>query len=258
MTEDDAATANIRSVVEDRGEKAPPPDRQLIEDLVVANRILDAHGVVDAFGHVSTRHDKASDRFLLSRNLAPAQVTEADLVEFHLDGTPVDANGRPVYLERFIHGEIYKFRPDVSAIVHSHAHSLIPFGVARGAALRAIWHMSGFLGADVPVFEIRETAGDATDLLIRSNELGTALARSLGDASVVLMRGHGATVVGPNLRLCVFRSVYTQLNAELQLRAATLGEVNFLTAGESDATARSVGSQVDRAWNMWHAAVQDK
>lgn len=258
MGDDDEITTNIRSIVDDRGEKAPPADSQLVNDLVVANRILDAHGVVDAFGHVSARHDKASDRFLLSRNLAPAQVTEADLVEFDLDGNPVDARDRPVYLERFIHGEIYKLRPDVNAIVHSHAHSLIPFGVARGAALRAIWHMSGFLGADVPVFEIRETAGDSTDLLIRSNELGIALAKSLGDASVVLMRGHGATVVGPNLRLCVFRSVYTQLNAELQIRAATLGEINFLTAGESHATSRSVGSQVDRAWNMWRAAVQEK
>ncbi|MGI9424304.1 MAG: class II aldolase/adducin family protein, partial [Hyphomicrobiaceae bacterium] len=150
----------IQTAVEDVGTPAPMADAALLDDVVTANKILFAHGVVDAFGHVSVRHDKNSERFLLARNLAPGQVTTNDIIEFDLDGQPVTARGRPVYLERFIHSEIYRARPDVMAVVHSHAHAIIPFGVAPGSALRPLWHMSGFLGTHVPVFEIRETAGD--------------------------------------------------------------------------------------------------
>lgn len=237
----------------DEGTPAPAPDPALLDDLVAANRILFDHGVVDAFGHVSVRHDRDPTRFLLARNMAPGLVTAADVVEFHLDGRPVTARGRPVYLERFIHGEIYRVRPEVMAVVHSHAPAVVPFGVVPSVPLRPIWHMSGFLGAGVPIFEIRDTAGEASDLLIRSNRLGEALARSLGDACVVLMRGHGATVVGPTLKLAVFRAIYTQVNAELQLRANALGPVTFLTPGEAAATTESVGSQVERAWALWRS-----
>lgn len=243
------------SVTPDRGEPAAAPSAELLRDLVTANRILFKHRVVDAFGHVSIRHDRDPQRFLLARNMAPALVTARDIVEFHLDGAPVNAGGRPVYLERFIHGEIYRARPDVAAVVHSHAPAVVPFGVSRSARLKPVWHMSGFLGLDTPVFEIRETAGDASDLLIRTNELGEALARALGQAGVVLMRGHGATVVGETLRQVVFRAVYTQVNAELQQRALQLGDVNYLSEAEATATAASVGSQVDRAWHLWKTEV---
>lgn len=241
----------------DRGSPAAAPSAELLEDLVVANRILFRHRVVDAFGHVSVRHDKDPERFLLARNMAPALVAAGDIVEFHLDGTPVNAGGRPIYLERFIHGEIYRARADVAAVVHSHAPAVVPFGVSRSVRLKPVWHMSGFLGPDTPVFEIREAAGDSSDLLIRSNELGDALAQSLGQASVVLMRGHGATVAAETLRQVVFRAVYTQLNAELQYHALQLGEVNYLSQGETAATTSSVGSQIDRAWNLWKREVEN-
>jgi ribulose-5-phosphate 4-epimerase/fuculose-1-phosphate aldolase len=235
----------------DTGTPAPPPAAALVDDLVAANRILYDHGVVDAFGHVSARHDKDPSRFLLARNMAPGLVTADDIVEFDLDGRPTNAAGRPVYLERFIHSEIYRARPDIGAVVHSHAPAVVPFGVVPSAALQPIWHMSGFLGQGAPVFEIREAAGDASDLLIRNPDLGKALAQSLGTACVVLMRGHGATVAGSTVREAVFRAVYTQMNAELQLQAEGLGPVTFLTPGESEATTASVGSQIDRAWTLW-------
>jgi HCOMODA/2-hydroxy-3-carboxy-muconic semialdehyde decarboxylase len=244
------------SVVSDRGESAGSPADELLDDLVAANRILFRHRVVDAFGHVSVRHDKDPNRFLLARNMAPALVGRDDVVEFHLNGDPVNAAGRAVYLERFIHGEIYRARPDVAAVVHSHAPAVVPFGVARGAVLKPVWHMSGFLGMQTPVFEIRQTAGNGSDLLIRSNELGVALAESLGESGVVLMRGHGATVVAESLKLVVFRSIYTQMNAELQFQAMQLGEVNYLSEEETLATTKSVGSQVDRAWNLWRQEIQ--
>jgi len=250
-----AAGAAPAGVAADRGTPAAAADPQLVDDLVLANRILFRHRVVDAFGHVSVRHDKAPDRFLLARNMAPALVASGDIVEFHLDGAPVDAGGRSVYLERFIHGEIYRARDDVMAVIHSHAPAVVPFGVSRAASLKPVWHMSGFLGLDTPVFDIRDAAGDATDLLIRTGDLGAALARTLGGASVVLMRGHGATVVAETLRLAVFRAVYTQLNAELQFQAIQLGKVNYLTEGEAAATTVSVGGQVDRAWNLWRSEV---
>jgi ribulose-5-phosphate 4-epimerase/fuculose-1-phosphate aldolase len=225
----------------------------LIEDLVDANRILFHQNVLDGFGHVSARHPERPDRFLLSRNMAPALVQAADVLEFDSDGAVVRPDGRSVYLERFIHSEIYRARPDVAAIVHAHSASVIPFGVVRGVRLGAVCHMCGFLGAGAPIFEIRDFAGDGSDLLIRDLGLGAALASSLEDAPVVLMRGHGVTVVGSTLRQAVFRAVYTEVGARLQAEASRLGPVTFLTPAEAAATARTNDTQINRAWDLWRA-----
>jgi ribulose-5-phosphate 4-epimerase/fuculose-1-phosphate aldolase len=223
----------------------------IIEDLVAANHILFAQGVVDGFGHVSARHPGRPERFLLARSMAPGLVGPADILEFALDGTPVEADGPKPYLERFIHGEIYRARPDVMAVVHSHSPAVIPFGVVPDAPLRPICHMSGFLGDAAPVFEIREAAGPASDMLIRTPGLGAALADRLGTASVVLMRGHGSTVVGADLRQTVFRAIYTEVNAKLQAEALRLGSPVFLTAAEAEAASATNDGQIDRAWNLW-------
>jgi ribulose-5-phosphate 4-epimerase/fuculose-1-phosphate aldolase len=232
------------------------PDADLIADLVIANRILFDQHVVDAFGHVSVRHDKRPDRFLLARSMAPGLVTAADILEFDLDGNPLAAGGRPVYLERFIHGEIYRARPDVGAVVHSHSHAVIPFGVVRSHKLRAIFHMSGFVGVDTPIFEIRDSAGDGSDLLISNRKLGAALAQSLGSKSVVLMRGHGATVVAPTLQQAVYAGVYVDVNAQLQLQAIGLGAVNYLTEAEGRAAAATQAKTYGRAWELWKMKVE--
>ncbi|HUY01766.1 MAG TPA: class II aldolase/adducin family protein [Rhodocyclaceae bacterium] len=221
----------------------------MIEDLVAANRILFAQGVVDGFGHVSVRHDQDPQRFLLSRSLAPALVTAADIIEFDLDGNAVDAGGRAVYLEIFIHGAIYKARPDVQAVVHSHSPSVIPFGVA-GALLRPVYHMSSFLGSGAPIFDIRKQAG-MTDMLIRNNSLGADLARALGDSSVVLMRGHGSTAVGNSLQQAVFRAIYTEINARLQAEAARLGNVTFLDPEEASLATETNNRVISRPWELW-------
>jgi HCOMODA/2-hydroxy-3-carboxy-muconic semialdehyde decarboxylase len=231
--------------------QADAADPSLVADLATANHILYDQHVVDAFGHVSVRHDKRPDRFLLARNMAPALVTAADIITFDLDGNPIDAGDRKVYLERFIHGEIYRARPDVVAVVHSHSHAVIPFGAIRSYKLRAIFHMGGFIGTDTPVFEIRECAGDGSDLLIRNNELGAALAKSLGPKSVILMRGHGATVVGTTLPEVVYRGIYLDVNARLQLQTIGLGAVNYLTEAEGQAITATNAGQIGRAWEMW-------
>ena len=230
-------------------------ERSAREELAIANRILVDQGVVDAFGHVSVRHPARADRFLLARNMAPASVTPDDILEFDLDGEAVAPGAPRPYLERFIHGEVLRARPEVMAVVHSHSPAVIPFTVAQGVSLRAVSHMGSFLGVQTPVFEIRDVAGDASDLLIRDRPLGAALARSLGDRPAVLMRGHGVTVVGATLREAVFRAVYTEFNARIQLEALGLGPVTFLTAGEAAASAATNASQVDRAWNVWKERV---
>jgi ribulose-5-phosphate 4-epimerase/fuculose-1-phosphate aldolase len=250
--------APASTMAADAGADATAPDPRLIADLVIANRILFDQNVVDAFGHVSVRHDKRPDRFLLARSMAPALVTAADIVEFDLDGNPLDAGGRPVYLERFIHGEIYRARGDVNAVVHSHSHAVIPFGAVRAHGLRAIFHMSAFIGTDTPIFEIRDHAGDGSDLLIRNGALGAALAGRLGAQSVVLMRGHGVTVAAPDLRQAVFRAVYVDVNARLQLQAIGLGAVNYLTEAEGRAAAAANATQIGRAWDMWKMRVEGK
>jgi ribulose-5-phosphate 4-epimerase/fuculose-1-phosphate aldolase len=230
-------------------------DTDLLDDLVAANHILFDQGVVDAFGHVSVRHDKRADRYLLARNMAPAQVTRDDIVEFELDSTPLAADGRPVYLERFIHGEIYRARPDVMAVVHSHSPTVVPFSVVPSVPLRPVCHMSGFLGAGAQNFEIRDVAGAATDLLITSRDLGAALARCLGSGLIVLMRGHGSTVVGATLQQAVYRAVYTEINARLQAEAMRLGPVTYLTPEEAATALKNVETQIKRPWDLWKARI---
>jgi ribulose-5-phosphate 4-epimerase/fuculose-1-phosphate aldolase len=230
----------------------------LIDDLVIANHILFDQGVVDAFGHISVRHDQRPDRFLLARNMAPGNVAAADIVEFTLDGEPVNAQGRKVYLERFIHGEIYRRRPDVLSVVHSHSHSIVPLSVVKGARLQALFHMAGFIGQGAPVFEIRDFGGDDTDLLISDNALGAALAACFDGSDIALMRGHGSTVVGGSIPQAVYRAIYAELNARYQLQASQLGDVTYLTAGESRACVERVEGQVQRPWDFWKAQAREK
>lgn len=237
--------------------KHQSPAPELIADLVDANHILFHQKIVDAFGHVSVRHDQRADRFLLARNVAPGQVSAGDIVEYEVaTGEAVAADAPRPYLERFIHSEIYKARPDVMAVVHNHSPAVLPFGIVKGARLRPACHMCGFLGDGPPVFEIREAGGDATDLLVRNRVLGAALARSLGQERVVLMRGHGCTVVAESLRLAVYRAVYTEVNARLLLQSLPLGEVTYLSAGEAEAT-RATEGQVDRPWNLWRQQARE-
>jgi ribulose-5-phosphate 4-epimerase/fuculose-1-phosphate aldolase len=224
-----------------------------VTDLVEANHILFDQRIVDGFGHVSARHPERADRFLLSRSMAPGLVQTDDILTFDLGGAPTRADARSAYLERFIHSEIYRARPDVNAVVHNHSPAVISFGVVRRVRLRPICHMCGFLGRGAPVFEIRDVAGDGADLLVRDPALGAALARSLGDAAVVLMRGHGVTVVGETLRQTVFRAVYTELGARLQAEALRLGPVAYLSAAEARAAAKTNDLQIDRAWSLWRA-----
>ena len=196
-------------------------DRAAIEELVIGSRILANLGVVDGFGHISMRHPGNPSHFLMSRSVAPALVTVDDIMEFDQDGNAVDPRGRTVFLERFIHSEIYKARPDVQSVVHAHSPGVIPFSVST-VKLQAIYHMPAFLAAGVPVFEIRD-AGGQTDMVVRNAELGKALAQTLGAKSVALMRGHGDVVVGPTVRAAVFRAYYTDVNARLQTQAIALG-----------------------------------
>ncbi len=233
----------------------PVPDPALVEKLVIANRILYSQGVVDGFGHVSVRHDQSNEHFLLSCNRAPGLVKRADIMVYDLNGDPVAASSQRSYLERFIHSEIYRIRPDVMAVVHSHSTSVIPFG-ATGQRLRPIFHMSGFLGSGSAHFEIRESAGN-TDLLISNSGLGKALAKSLAQHTCVLMRGHGSTTVAPSLERVVYRAIYAEENAKLQLTASSLGPIEFLTPEEAELAMTSTEGQVMRPWELWRQQIGD-
>ena len=226
----------------------------LVDDLVVANHILYAEGVVDGFGHVSARRPEQPGRFLLARSMAPALVAADDIMEFDLEGNVQGGDTRAPYLERFIHGAIYTARRDVTAVVHSHSPSVIPFGVT-GGSLRPIYHMSGFLGAGAPIFEIRD-AGGMTDMLIRDNALGDALARTLGAQAVALMRGHGSVAVGGSIQQVVYRSIYTEMNARLQMEAARLGTINFLAPEEARLAAAMNDKVLGRPWELWKRKVE--
>ncbi len=228
----------------------------LVEDLVAANRILADQGVVDAYGHVSMRDDRDPNRYWMSRSLAPELVTAADILEYDLDSVAVDAQGRTLYLERFIHGEIYRARPDVQAVVHHHSPSVIPFGVSA-QPLRPIYHMAAFLGDDTPIFEIRKFGG-MTDLLVRDTALAHALAQTLGHNAVALLRGHGAVVTGPTLQHAVARSVYMEMNARLQQQAIALGPVTYLEPAEARRADATVSGTYARPWELWKRRVMGR
>jgi HCOMODA/2-hydroxy-3-carboxy-muconic semialdehyde decarboxylase len=234
----------------------PAAEAPLVAELVIANHILADQNVVDGFGHISVRSETNPNHYFLSRSMAPALVTADDVMEYDLDSNPLDARDRASYLERFIHGEIYKARPDVMAIVHSHSPAVIPFG-ATSVPLKPIYHMSSFLGAGVPVFDIRKVAGD-TDMLIRNAKLGQALALALSDKPVCLMRGHGSVVVGQSIRQVVFRAIYTEVNAKLQSDAQKLGPVIFLDDAEASQSARTNDALVARPWELWKRKVEDQ
>jgi len=232
---------------------AGPADPKLIEDLVAANRILADQGLLDGWGHVSVRHNKDPNRYLMSRGVSAGLVTAQDIIEFDLDSQPVDTHGLPMsalFTERYIHGEIYKRRPDVIAVVHTHAPSLIPFGVTN-VPLRPMYHRSAFIGFGVPVFEIRERAG-MTDMLIRNAILGRNLAEALGDHPAILMRGHGAAITGPSLPRVVGRTIFLALNATLQADAMRMNApIVYMDIEEARKIEEREGHGLARTWEGW-------
>jgi ribulose-5-phosphate 4-epimerase/fuculose-1-phosphate aldolase len=228
---------------------AAHPD--LLMDLVAANRILAMEGVLDGYGHVSVRSDKKPENFFMSRSVAPQLVKVSDIMEHGPDSEPVGDDRRP-YLERFLHGEIFRQRPDVMAIVHSHSDAVIPFGVTKGK-LRPVYHMASFLWSGAPVYDIRKNTPE-NDLLIRDAKLGRELAQTMGQCTCVLMRGHGMTVVGSSIPEVVFRAIYTQVNARLQTAAGALpGPIEFLSDAEGKRATQTNRGTIERPWELWKA-----
>jgi HCOMODA/2-hydroxy-3-carboxy-muconic semialdehyde decarboxylase len=243
--------------------KYPPSagevDPAIIADLAAAARILAARGVVDGFGHVSMRHPSAPDRYLMAKSIAPALVKPADIIEYTLDSDPCEDLGRGSFLERFIHGEIYKMRPDVNAVVHSHSPSVIPFGLVKNQ-MKAMFHNAAFLATGVPIFDIRRSFG-MTDMLVCDCAKGLALAETLEDKHVALMRAHGSVATGDSLQTAVFRAVYTEVNARIQLSAISIAEDGGIEALEAeegilaDEINKTAGM---RAWNLWRMEIRSQ
>jgi ribulose-5-phosphate 4-epimerase/fuculose-1-phosphate aldolase len=234
-----------------------PVAADILADLAAAARILAAQGVVDGFGHVSMRHPSAPDRYLMARSIAPARVTPDDIIEYDLDSNPCNPNGRNSFLERFIHGTIYKARPDIHSVVHSHSPSVIPFGLVEVPML-AMFHNAAFIAAGVPIFDIREKFG-ATDMLVGNEAKGMALAGAMGKKDIVLMRAHGAVACGPTLQAAVFRAVYTEVNARIQHWTQALGRGSPIAALDdeegrlADAVNQTAGM---RAWDLWRSQIR--
>ena len=223
-------------------------NEELLDDLVAANRILAEYGVIDAYGHVSIRSPDEPKRFLLARAIAPETVQREDILEYDLDAQALDARGRDSVNERFIHSEIYRARPDVIAVVHNHSPSVVPFSVT-GVKMRALFHMASFIGEGLPNFEIRK-AKKGSDLLVRTPQLGAALAKTLGKRPAALMRGHGSVVIGENLQRAVGRSIYLEMSARMQMQALLLSKrITFLDAAEVKASAPV--QDYKRAWPLW-------
>jgi HCOMODA/2-hydroxy-3-carboxy-muconic semialdehyde decarboxylase len=222
-----------------------------LRDLVIANRILAHEGVVDAFGHVSVRHPQNPKRFFMARARSPQLVIADDLLEFTADGEPVDARGQMVYGERMIHAAVFEQRPEVNAVVHNHAHELLPFGVT-GTPLRPVAHVSAVMGAHVPVWDIRDKFGE-TDHLVVTMDQGRDLARCLGAGRVALMKRHGSVVAGRTLRDAVLTAIYLQVGAKLLLQSLPLGTPDYLTPVEIEKCIARQESPLalERAWEYW-------
>jgi ribulose-5-phosphate 4-epimerase/fuculose-1-phosphate aldolase len=232
------------------------PDPALIEDLVAANRILTQHGVLDAYGHVSARDPESPQHYWISRAMPPALVSAADIIACDLDNNPVRAGETRLFFERVIHGEIYKARPDVMAVLHNHSPSLIPF-CNSDTRLRPMVGNAAFLGEGAPVFDIR-SVDDEGDLNICTVAQARGLARALGQHWLVLLRGHGAVAVGQSIRQVVRHAILAESNARQQIQATLLGPVHFLTAGEIAFARRSKPKDPDRAWRLWKERAMGK
>jgi ribulose-5-phosphate 4-epimerase/fuculose-1-phosphate aldolase len=229
------------------------------QDLAAASRILVDQGVFDAAGHVSMRHPQDPSHYLMSRSLAPQLVTADDIMEFTLESEPVGGEARRPFIERFIHGEIYRARPDVMAVAHGHSASVVPFGLA-GVPLLATYHNAAFIAAGVPVFDIRSKFGK-TDIVIDTTDKGAAMAQSLGDKAVVLLRAHGFVAVAPSLPAAVFRAIFTEVNARVQLKTMTLGAGKepgafaYLDEEEGRKADAVNLATVGRSWELWKKRV---
>ena len=225
----------------------------LKDDLVTANRILAYHNVVDSFGHVSIRNPENPKTFFMSRARAPNCVEINDITEFTLDGDIVGHNPGKPYSERFIHGAAYEARPDVMAVVHNHSHNVVPFTVQTKKKMRPIMHMCAPIGTDIPTWDISTKFG-TTNLLVTSMDMGRDLAQCLGQRTVVLMRGHGCTLIGKSLREVVFTSVYMEINAEMLIKAYQLGEGEIIPMSEGEVAANAggrAGFTLERGWENW-------
>jgi ribulose-5-phosphate 4-epimerase/fuculose-1-phosphate aldolase len=225
-----------------------------ISELVIANHVVAHLRLVDSFGHVTVRNPENPARFFMSRARAPSLVTKDDILEFNLDSTPVELRGMKPYSERFIHGCLYKSRPDVMAICHNHAHELLPLAVTK-TVIRPALHSAAVIGQEVPVWDIRDQFGD-TNMLVTSNEMGDSLASTVGKGKAALMRGHGSVVVGTNVQDAVFSTFYLRLNAEVMIKAMSMGEtITYLSPGEIDRSGElhSQPAAQGRAWEDWCA-----
>lgn len=222
--------------------------QKVFEELVTATKILLYEGILDTFGHISARDPEDPHSFFLAQKLAPSRIAVGDIQRFNLEGETTD--NRPSYLERYIHSEIYKARPDVQCVLHSHSPAVLPY-CFTDTPLRPVTHMGGFMGEVVPVYEIRDKHGDATDLFGGSREVCADIAESLGDQTVVLMARHGVVNVGSSVRQVVFRAFYLEQEAAALTTGLQIGNVNYLSPGEVKAAGNLVGAQIDRGWDHW-------
>ncbi len=223
-----------------------------ISELVIANRIVAHLKLVDSFGHVSIRNPENPGRYFMARARAPRLVNTDDILEFNLDSTPVDTRGQRPYSERFIHGCLYRARPEVMAVCHNHAHELLPMAVTK-TVMRPALHSAAVIGYEVPVWDIRDHFGD-TSMLVTSNEMGDSLARTVGSGKAALMRGHGSVIAGTTVQDAVFTTFYLRLNAEVLIKAMSMGEaVTYLSPGEVDRSGELHSQPVSqgRAWEDW-------
>ena len=224
---------------------------ETLQEIVIANHILAHQGVVDAFGHVSVRHPEKPDHYLIARSLSPGLVTINDIMEFKLTGEAVAVDDRKPYAERHIHGAILEARADVNSVVHNHSDEVIPFSITQ-TPLRPLMHVTGVIGKHVPVWDIEDHFG-STSLLVTNMEQGRDLAEKMGNARVVLMRGHGCAITGASIKETVLTAIYTQVNAKIQLQSIPLGNVKYLSDEEIEKTPITLIGELamERAWNYF-------
>ncbi len=233
--------------------------RAAIRDLVIANHILGNEGVVDAFGHVSVRHPLDPERYFLARSRSPQIVEESDILEFDLDSNCIDAKGYRTYSERFIHGSVYRARPDVMAVCHSHAHELVPFTVT-GTVIKPVWVFSAAIGPEVPIWEIRDEFPDEDNMLVNNNATGASMSRRLGHRNCCLLRGHGAVIAGADIKRTVMISMGLMFNAKMLMESHVLAaargqnaDIRYLSEGEVASTTEVLYNRrgINRAWEFW-------
>jgi L-fuculose-phosphate aldolase len=219
--------------------------KELKENLAYSCNILAAEGHWDnVLGHVSVRIPKQDKILMKPHGFGFEEIRPNHIIVCNLAGKKIEGKYER-HSEVFIHTEIFKARPDVNCVVHSHPPYVTAFGALR-QPLRPISHEGSIFYEGLPLF-------DYTTALVRTPELGKKVAETLGRCRAVLMKNHGSTVVGSSIQEATLYAVFLEKAARIQLLATASGESSWTSNQEAKLKFEQIytSHRLDSMWDYF-------